>query len=62
MTTNKDVEDAIDSLGHTALEIKAQRDELLAALKIAYRSLSQYKVGDELCQIRAAIARAEGRQ
>lgn len=38
----------------------AARD-LLEALKIAYRSLAQLKAGDELIQIRAAIAKAERR-
>ena len=39
----------------------AAAPDLLDQLKIAYRSLSQYKVGDELCGIRAAIAKAEAR-
>ena len=70
--TLREIDEALEGLGTTALRIKSQRDELLAALKTLLSSVvanDPYAHPAEVTmsqaaavgQARLAIARAEGR-
>ena len=61
--SNEAKADRIDRLGETVEKLKAQRDELLEALKLADAMLRGANMNAEVVQkkVEAAIAKAEGK-
>ena len=67
MTTMNELNDSFESLGRTALRVKAERDDLLAAAKNFCTALLEecpnvflsFGVAEKFMELRAAIIKAE---